>query len=321
MTDPNWERHAEWWQREFTEGADPEYVEQILPLAEEWLGGFDRVLDIGTGEGQLARRVRAAHGATVVGIDGAHNQVVEARQRGGQVLYGQASALDLPFAAGAFDAAVACLVFEHVDDLDGALAEVARVLRPGGRFILFMNHPLLQTPGSGWIDDQILDPPEQYWRIGPYLSEGAVVEEVTPGTFIRFVHRPLGRYLNRLQEVGLGFEQLVEPAPPPGFVARAPEYAEAASIPRLAVLVSRRCRTGWCRTRSVGWERERVHRDHGVVGAGRSQAGDILEDLGWFVIDNVPTALITKVSELASSPGSSIPLVVLVVGPGRTTRC
>jgi UPF0042 nucleotide-binding protein len=54
----------------------------------------------------------------------------------------------------------------------------------------------------------------------------------------------------------------------------------------------------------------------GMSGAGRSQAADILEDLGWFVIDNLPPLLIPKVSELASSPGSSIDKVVLVVGTG-----
>ncbi len=54
----------------------------------------------------------------------------------------------------------------------------------------------------------------------------------------------------------------------------------------------------------------------GLSGAGRSQAADILEDLGWFVIDNLPPALIPKVSELAEVEGSSIAKVVLVVGTG-----
>jgi len=54
----------------------------------------------------------------------------------------------------------------------------------------------------------------------------------------------------------------------------------------------------------------------GLSGAGRSQAADILEDQGWFVIDNLPPLLIPKVSELASSPGSSIEKVALVVGTG-----
>ncbi len=52
----------------------------------------------------------------------------------------------------------------------------------------------------------------------------------------------------------------------------------------------------------------------GMSGAGRSQAGATLEDLGWFVIDNMPTALITKVAELIAAPGSTTDRVALVVG-------
>jgi len=54
----------------------------------------------------------------------------------------------------------------------------------------------------------------------------------------------------------------------------------------------------------------------GLSGAGRSQAANSLEDLGWFVIDNLPPTLIPKVSELASGPGSSYSRVALVVGSG-----
>src|SRR5689334_21626661 len=54
----------------------------------------------------------------------------------------------------------------------------------------------------------------------------------------------------------------------------------------------------------------------GMSGAGRSQAADILEDLGFFVIDNLPPTLIPKGAELAQGPGSSIAKVVLVVGTG-----
>ena len=54
----------------------------------------------------------------------------------------------------------------------------------------------------------------------------------------------------------------------------------------------------------------------GLSGAGRSQAADDLEDLGWFVIDNLPAELIPKVIELVRQPGSSTPRVALVVGVG-----
>jgi SAM-dependent methyltransferase len=239
VSDELWEDHAQWWIDGFTEGADPEYVEQILPLAARELAGFGRVLDIGCGDGQISRLL-AAEGSSVVGIDPTWNQLAVARRRGGGAAYVRAGAAELPFADASFDAAVACLVFEHIDDLESAIAEVARVVRPGGRFSFFLNHPLIQTPGSGWIDDHTVDPPEQYWRLGAYLVEQELVEQVERGVFIRFVHRPLSRYLNTLVEQGLLLERMVEPAPPDGFLDRAFEYAEAAAVPRLLYLRLRR---------------------------------------------------------------------------------
>jgi SAM-dependent methyltransferase len=234
--DDLWEQHSIWWQDGFTDGADPEYTEQILPLAATELAGAQRVLDIGCGEGQIAR-LAIEHGASfAVGVDPTWNQVVEGVRRGGGVAYARAGAARLPFGDHAFDAVVACLVFEHIVDVDDAIAEVGRVLAPGGRFCFFLNHPLLQTPNSGWIDDQILDPPEQYWRIGPYLHESVMIEEVAKNVHLPYVHRPLSRYVNALAANGLFVTHMLEPAPPTGFLAIAEEYEEASSIPRLLYL-------------------------------------------------------------------------------------
>lgn len=237
MTDA-WETHAAWWQENFTDGADPEYEEQIIPLVVQHLDGARRVLDVGTGEGQLARVAARTDGRTVVGLDPSLAQIEEACRRGGRVSYLRGAATALPFAASSFDAVVACLVFEHIEAVDEALTEVGRVLESGGRFLFFLNHPLLQAPNSGWIDDHILE--EQYWRIGPYLIEDIRDEEIAPGVVLPFVHRPLSRYVNAMVDAGLVIERMEEPPPPPGFIERAHEYAEAASIPRLLLLVARR---------------------------------------------------------------------------------
>jgi SAM-dependent methyltransferase len=235
----SWDTHAGWWQRNFTDGADPEYEEQILPLADEHLRGATRVLDIGCGEGQVSRRAaRAAAKPLVVGVDPTAEQLVAAAARGGGVLYARGPAEALPFRAGSFDAVVICLTLEHLDPFEPAVHEVSRVLTPGGRFVLFLNHPLLQAPNSGWIDDHILE--EQYWRVGPYLPDDAAMEEVAPGVRLSFMHRPLNRYINTMADCGLLVEHMDEPAPPAGFLAQAPEYAEAASIPRLLALRARK---------------------------------------------------------------------------------
>ena len=160
VNDPSlWETHAGWWQREFTDGADPEYEEQILPLIDRHLAGCRRVLDVGCGEGQVSRRA-VALGADVVGLDPTRAQITVAKERAGGPAYARALADDLPCRTGSFDAVVMCLVIEHIDPIEPCIHEIARVLAPGGRFLLLLNHPLLQTPGSGWIDDQILG--EQY---------------------------------------------------------------------------------------------------------------------------------------------------------------
>jgi SAM-dependent methyltransferase len=233
--DDLWEINAAWWAEGFTEGADAEYTEQILPLAALHLAGARRILDVGCGEGQISRLAAGWPGVDrVVGVDPTAAQLALAAARGGGVALTRAGAAALPFPDASFDAVVACLVFEHITAVDEALGEVSRVLAPGGRFVFMLNHPLLQTPGSGWIDDTILD--EQYWRIGPYLLEDNSIEEVEKDVFIPFIHRPLSRYVNRMIDVGLLITRMEEPAPPPGFIARAEEYADAATIPRLLLL-------------------------------------------------------------------------------------
>ena len=234
-----WEANAAWWQQRFTEGADPEYQEQIVPMLTEALAGAKPrdVLDIGCGEGQLSRVAAGAGASQVVGVDLTWAQLEEARRRSsatGSVRYVRSTAGALPFASAAFDFVFACLVFEHIEGAEEALSEVGRVLRPGGTFLLMLNHPLLQAPGSGWVDDHILD--EQYWRIGPYLVEHHAVEEVDKGVWLPFIHRPLSAYVNALALAGLYLTGMAEPAPPPGFLEKAEEYKQAWAFPRLLVL-------------------------------------------------------------------------------------
>ncbi len=238
-----WENNARWWQDGFTRGADPEYEEQIIPMLLKQLAGSRSVLDVGTGEGQLSRLALTVAGVeSVVGIDPTWEQISEARNRAPRISYLKAEAATLPFADGSFDTVIACLVFEHIADLTRAISEVSRVLQHNGSFLFFLNHPLLQTPNSGWIDDQIIG--EQYWRIGKYLEEERSVEEVEKDIYIPFIHRPLNTYLNTLSDNSLLLTHIEEPPPPKGFLDKAPEYYDAASIPRLLFLRLKKIQSG-----------------------------------------------------------------------------
>lgn len=95
-----------------------------------------RVLEVGCGRGELAERIAAA-GIDVVALDQSERMVELTRARGVDARVGDVQAL--PFGEGEFDAAVANFMLYHVPDLDGALAELARVLRPGGTLVAATN--------------------------------------------------------------------------------------------------------------------------------------------------------------------------------------
>ena len=138
----------------------------------------------------------------------------------------------------AFDAVVVCLAFEHVEGFETAIREVARVLEPGGRFVLLLGHPLLQAPRSGWVDDEPSG--EHYWRIGDYLHDHAEIDEVAPGVSLRFVHRPLNRYVHAMGRAGLLIDDMEEPAPPASLLHDVWDFPEASTIPRLILMSARR---------------------------------------------------------------------------------
>lgn len=112
----------------------------------------DRVLEVGCGWGELAEWIARETRAEVVATDLSPRMVELARERGVDARI--ADVQDLPFADGEFDVAVAAWMLYHVPDLDLAVAELARVLRPGGRLVAVTNSrfhlmELRELVGSG----------------------------------------------------------------------------------------------------------------------------------------------------------------------------
>ena len=111
-----------------------------------------RILEVGCGWGELAEWLARETGAEVVAVDLSPHMVGLALERGIDARVADVQAL--PFADGEFDCVVAAWMLYHVPELDRGIAELARVLRPGGTLVAVTNsrfhlHELRELVGSG----------------------------------------------------------------------------------------------------------------------------------------------------------------------------
>ena len=118
-------------------GKNGKFVHGLASGVLEWLAAKpgERILDLGCGDGQLTRRI-ADTGAAVVGVDTSAQMVAAARSRG--IMVDEAGAESLPYPDGGFDAVFSNAALHWVRDQDAMMAEVRRVLKPGGRFVAEM---------------------------------------------------------------------------------------------------------------------------------------------------------------------------------------
>jgi demethylmenaquinone methyltransferase/2-methoxy-6-polyprenyl-1,4-benzoquinol methylase len=119
-----------------TAGLDRRWRARAADLAD--VGPGSRVLDVATGTGDLAIELsgRVAPGGEVVGSDFSERMLELARGKAPGIAFEQANALELPYPDGRFDAATVAFGARNFSDLDRGLAEMARVVAPGGRVVV-----------------------------------------------------------------------------------------------------------------------------------------------------------------------------------------
>jgi len=185
------------------------------------VGGL-RLLEVACGQGRVAREL-ARRGATLTGLDISAALLAKARA------YEAAEPLGIRYlradvtAQGVlegqvFDAVVCNYGLTDIDDLDGMLANVARLLRPGGWFVFSLLHPCF----PGWDNDAPSSwPPDQgYYQEGWWLASNTGYRGRVGSS-----HRMISTYLNSLTGHGLMLDRAAEPPPGPDMEKRRPPGA------------------------------------------------------------------------------------------------
>jgi SAM-dependent methyltransferase len=197
---------AEWFDREL---ATSELGLAARQIARRLLGpGPGRLLDAGCGGGPHAVAF-ATDGWTVTGVDESDDQLTLARRRGAEVV--QADAVELPFAAASFDAAVSMWTHTDVDDFARAVREIARVVRPGGRFVYLGAHPCFVGPHSRFVAGEGVPELHPGYRVERRYTEGPGVTEHGLRAKVGAVHVTLGHFLQAFLDAGLQLDAFEEP--------------------------------------------------------------------------------------------------------------
>ena len=221
--DTSWGNVAKWYDDLLESDADSYQEKVILPnlirLVDPKKGMT--ILDLACGQGFFSRTLNEK-GAKVIGCDVSKELIELAKKNSSsEIAYYVSPANNLSFVAEnatkfQFDAAIIILALQNIEDMVGTLSECARVLKPGGRLFVVLNHPAFRIPGrSSWQWDQDLN--KQYRRLDGYMSDEISKIDMNPGEtnkadkkFTVSIHRPLQAYFKALEKTGFVVKRLEE---------------------------------------------------------------------------------------------------------------
>lgn len=228
MSESNgWEKSAAAWIADMGEHGDfgRRYVLDPVMLPRALARTPSSALDVGCGEGRFCRMLRA-HGVDATGIDPTRAMIKAAQERDPDGRYVEARAEAIPFEDDVFDLVIAYNSLIDIQDVPNAIAEMTRVLRPGGA-LLIANLNGFNTAGgeSGWVTSALGK--KKHYPVDDYLRERSFW---TAWRGIRIVnhHRPLSTYMRLLLAQRLVLTHFDEPASAPDApTQRAADYVRA----------------------------------------------------------------------------------------------
>jgi SAM-dependent methyltransferase len=197
-----------------------------------------RVADLGCGFGWFCRWARGAGAASVLGLDVSENMLARAVSFGADpaITYMRADLEELRLDAG-YDLVYSSLTFHYIVGFAGLLARIHQALKPGGRLVFSIEHPIYMAPTNPRFT---LDAEgRRVWPIDRYLEEGPRRTDWLAKGVIK-QHRTIGTTLGLLRGAGFTLDHLEEWSPTDAQIAARPELAQERDRPMFLLAAAHR---------------------------------------------------------------------------------
>ena len=195
------------------------------------------LLDLGCGDAAIGKTLLVQGAASYLGLDGSRNMIDRAQQTltgtGGKVL--QANIRSWAYPADTFDLVLSRLALHYIADVAPVFQHVWQTLRPTGRFVFSVEHPVLTSCDRAWQGGG----ERQAWIVDDYFDVGQRVTHWLGAQVVKY-HRTVEEYFLGLQTAGFVVERLRESRPEPQWFAQEKTYQRRTRIPLFLFLAARK---------------------------------------------------------------------------------
>jgi len=214
------------------EGAGEWHVlKKMLP---EFVG--KKVLDLGCGYGWHCRYAIENGAQSAIGIDISEKMLQKAREINqlDNIKYEQSALEDVAFNDETFDVVISSLTFHYIQAYDALIRNVYNWLKPNGRFVFSVEHPVFTAEGSqDWVYDK--EGNKLYWAVDHYFVEGQRNTLFLGERVVKY-HRTLSTYLNELLKQGFKIIEVNEPLPSEEMLKSIPEMKDELRRPMMLLI-------------------------------------------------------------------------------------
>lgn len=207
-------------------------------VLKEMLPDFEgkEVLDLGCGYGWHCRYAIENGAISAIGIDISEKMLQRAKEINqlSGIKYEQIALEDARFSPETFDVVISSLTLHYIQSYDVLVSRIYQWLKPGGRFVFSVEHPVFTAAGSqDWIYNQAGD--KSHWPVDRYFFEGKRMTSFLGENVLKY-HRTVSTYLNVILKQGFKIVEVNEPIPHHEMLKTIPEMNDELRRPMMLLI-------------------------------------------------------------------------------------